>query len=263
MIIVFAGPSIRGLDMPDRGDFELRPPVQQGDVYLAAREKPKAIGIIDGYFEGAPSVWHKEILWAMAQGIAVLGASSMGALRAAELEAFGMIGVGAIFEAYRDEELEDDDEVALLHGPPEIGYPVLSLAMVNVRATLAAAQSAGLIDPTQARQLEDLAKREFYKTRTWDSILSKTDQRVLSKPLASDLHRWVQNHGIDQKQLDAQALLARLHEGDFTAPKVNYHFEETDLWLNATQIWQRRRPDSSSALSPENRQSGGVSFMDE
>ena len=71
-----------------------------------------AIGIIDGYFENIPSVWHKEILWAMSQGIHVFGSASMGALRAAELAPFGMEGVGAIFEAYRDGWLEDDDEVA-------------------------------------------------------------------------------------------------------------------------------------------------------
>ena len=71
------------------------PPVSQGDVYRVALERPRAIGIIDGYFERVPAVWHKEILWAMTQGIHVFGSASMGALRAAELEAFGMEGVGA------------------------------------------------------------------------------------------------------------------------------------------------------------------------
>ena len=53
----------------------------------------------------------------MSQGIHVFGSASMGALRA-ELCPFGMVGVGRIFEAYRDGELEDDDEVAVIHGPP-------------------------------------------------------------------------------------------------------------------------------------------------
>ena len=64
--------------------------------------RPRAVGIIDGYFQQVPSVWHKEILWAMAQGVHVFGSASMGALRAAELAPFGMRGVGLIFEAYRD-----------------------------------------------------------------------------------------------------------------------------------------------------------------
>ena len=66
----------------------------------------------------------------------MFGAASMGALRAAELAAFGMEGVGAIFEAFREGVLEDDDEVAVIHGPAEFGYPVLSEAMVNIRRTL-------------------------------------------------------------------------------------------------------------------------------
>ena len=90
--------------------------------------RPRAIGIVDGYFQWAPAVWHKEILWAIGQGVHVFGAASMGALRAAELAPFGMRGVGRIFEAYRDGSLgrrqpfEDDDEVAVVHGPPESGY---------------------------------------------------------------------------------------------------------------------------------------------
>ena len=78
------------------------PPAAQGDVYRAALSRPVAIGLVDGYFERVPAVWHKEILWALSQGIHVFGSASMGALRAAELAPFGMVGVGAIFEAYRD-----------------------------------------------------------------------------------------------------------------------------------------------------------------
>src|SRR6185295_18286818 len=111
------------------------PPVSQGDVYRLARLGPRAIGIIDGYFDRVPAVWHKEILWALARGIHVFGSASMGALRAAELAAFGMLGVGEIFEAFRDGVLDDDAEVAVAHGQAESGYRATSEAMVNVRAT--------------------------------------------------------------------------------------------------------------------------------
>ena len=85
--IIFAGPSLAGAELSAYPKLDIRPPVRQGDVWRASRDKPRAIGIIDGYFEGVPSVWHKEILWALGQGIPVLGASSMGALRAAEMAA--------------------------------------------------------------------------------------------------------------------------------------------------------------------------------
>ena len=90
--IIFAGPSLPPRWRPDDARFDWRPPVRQGELYRAALAHPTAIGIIDGYFEVVPTVWHKEILWAMAQGIHVFGAASIGALRAAELDVFGMRG---------------------------------------------------------------------------------------------------------------------------------------------------------------------------
>ena len=89
--IVFAGPSLAGADLSLPEDFVLAPPARQGDVYRAARSRPTAIGVVDGYFEGVPSVWHKEILWALSNGIAVYGSASIGALRAAEMQAFDII----------------------------------------------------------------------------------------------------------------------------------------------------------------------------
>ncbi|TMJ43028.1 MAG: hypothetical protein E6G89_02470 [Alphaproteobacteria bacterium] len=134
--IIFAGPTIRKPDIIRLCDATILPPAAMGDIYRAARQRPRAIGIIDGDFEGAPSVWHKEILWAMAEGIEVFGASSMGALRAAELANFGMCGIGEIFAAYVAGRLEDDDEVAVEHGPAEMNYITLSEPLVNIRATI-------------------------------------------------------------------------------------------------------------------------------
>ena len=100
---VFLGPTLPTAEVAGILDATCLPPVQLGDVYrVVARHRPRAIGIVDGYFQWAPAVWHKEILWAICQGVHVFGAASMGALRAAELAPFGMQGVGRIFEAYRD-----------------------------------------------------------------------------------------------------------------------------------------------------------------
>ena len=134
--VIFAGPSLPPSTRPTDPAFEWHPPLRQGELYQAALTRPAIIGITDGYFEVTPTVWHKEILWAMTQGIHVYGSASIGALRAAELHFFGMKGVGRIFEAYRQGILSDDDEVAVLHGPEELDYPAVTEAMVNIRATL-------------------------------------------------------------------------------------------------------------------------------
>ena len=134
--VVFVGPTLTPNAVAESLEAEILPPVRQGDVYRVARKNPTAIGIIDGFFEGVPSVWHKEILWAIEQGIPVFGSASMGALRAAELADFGMIGVGRIFEDYYSGVLQDDDEVAVLHSPAELGFQSLSEPMVSIRATV-------------------------------------------------------------------------------------------------------------------------------
>src|SRR6266851_3875937 len=172
-IVVFTGPTISAEDALQELEATYLPPVSQGDVYRAAVRKPLAIGIIDGYFERVPAVWHKEILWAMSQGIHVFGAASMGALRAAELEAFGMEGVGSIFEAFRDGALEDDDEVAVAHAGAEFDFRPGSEAMVDIRHTLGLALDAGVIRHKTRARIEAAAKARFYPDRRYEPILSE------------------------------------------------------------------------------------------
>jgi hypothetical protein len=234
--VIFVGPSLPPRWRPaDEELWDWRPPVRQGELYRAALTRPDAIGIIDGYFEIVPTVWHKEILWAMAEGIHVFGAASIGALRAAELDAFGMRGIGRIYEDFRDGVLEDDDEVAVLHGPAELGYPPVTEAMVNIRATLAAAVQGGILAPELAANLTDIAKALFYKERSRDAVLQKA-----AAGWPTDLLRafadWLTHGCIDQKRRDAEAMLAaiRSHLAAHPGPlKVNYELADTVAWRAA------------------------------
>jgi len=233
---VFVGPTLRPDDLPAAADVAFLPPVAQGDVYRVAQGRPAAIGIIDGYFEGALSVWHKEILWAMAEGIHVFGSASMGALRAAELHPFGMRGIGRIFEAYRDGELEDDDEVAVIHGPRETGYVALSEAMVNIRETLAAAARAGVIGAPTRDALVGLAKDLFYHDRTFERLLQAGDQSLPPREIAA-LRDWLPEGRIDQKRTDALAMLEAVRSTLASAPepmRVDYVLEWTEAWDDAS-----------------------------
>ncbi|MDS9469916.1 TfuA-like protein [Paracoccus sp. MBLB3053] len=234
-IIVFAGPSLRESDTLAHPDFDFRPPVRQGELYKAALSGPAAIGVIDGYFDGAPAVWHKEVLWALSQGIAVYGASSMGALRAAELHPFGMQGIGRIFEDYRDGVLTDDDEVALLHGPAETGFVALSEPMVNIRATVAAAVVQGVLDKPAAAALVRSAKRLFYQERNWQAAISAAEGFDAAR--RQRFFDWLARGRIDQKRLDALALLAALAEHRPPPPgPPGFVFEHTEAWANAPWI---------------------------
>ena len=129
-LVAFLGPSLPA-DEARRivPGVVLLPPVCQGDLTSAVLNlRPRAILVVDGEFGQALSVWHKEILDALDRGVRVLGASSMGALRAAELDRFGMEGVGAIYEHYRDGWLTNDADVALVHASADDGYRAVVVA---------------------------------------------------------------------------------------------------------------------------------------
>jgi hypothetical protein len=236
-IVIFSGPTISAdegrREVPELADASWCPPVAQGDFYLAARERPWGIGIVDGYFDRLASVWHKEILWALDQGVHVFGAASLGALRAVECAPFGMVGVGEIFAAFARGELSDDDEVTVFHGPAATGYAAGSEAMVNLRATFAAAAGAGVIGESTRGLLVAIAKALLYPERGMALVLEQARRAGLPNPELDALAAWLPTGRVDQKKLDALAMLRRIaaarieHPGRFEA---TFPFQRTEAW---------------------------------
>lgn len=211
MKLIFAGPSLHGTEVHIPSGTELRPPAAKGDIRKAVEEGAGVIGLVDGYFETTAAVWHKEILHALSCGVRVFGAASIGALRAAECAAFGMTGVGAIYEAYAAGVVEDDAEVALLHAPRELGYAPLSEPLVNVRATLDGLRRAGLAGDRQTRALFEAASSIYYKERNWRAILSAA---ALSPDERAHIGALVRRSRVDQKAIDAMALVRAVDQAD-------------------------------------------------
>jgi hypothetical protein len=257
---VFVGPTVPIPHARSVLDAVYLPPVRQGDVYRAVvRHRPRAVGIIDGYFQQVPSVWHKEILWAMAQGVHVFGSASMGALRAAELASFGMRGVGMVFEAYRDgrltpyldEPFEDDDEVAVMHGAAETGFAPLSEAMVNIRCTLASAVEASLITPATRDTLARLGKELFYPDRSYRRLLALGGQRGLPMTELDALDAWLVTGGVNQKRADALDMLTTMREFIASDPgpaRVDYVFEASAMWNRAARDFASLGPEPEALL---------------
>ena len=249
-VIVFSGPTLGPAEARWPIDAEFRPPASQGDVYQAARTRPDAIGIIDGYFDRVPAIWHKEILWAMAQGIPVYGSASMGALRAAELADFGMIGVGAIFDAFRSGELEDDDEVAVAHASREEGYRPVSEAMVNIRATLLRAAREGVLSPRTHAALIEVAKETFYAERSYAGLHEACSNQTLPPGEMQGLRRWLPGGRVNQKRDDAVLMLQRMKE-DLAAgrrpARADYTFEHTTWWELVTRRGAPAPEESAAA----------------
>jgi hypothetical protein len=234
-VVVFLGPSLPAAQarriLP--GALVL-PPCAMGDVLDALnRHTPDAIAIVDGLFERTPSVWHKEILYALAQGVAVFGGGSMGALRAAELHPFGMRGVGRIFEDFAQGRLEDDDEVAVTHLSAADGYRPMCEPMVNLRYGLELALDAGLLDATQCDTLVAAMKRVHYPERSWDVLFQQARALGIGGAQVDALERLVQSRRPDRKAEDAVAVLeaVRAWQHERTPPPApRPAFEPTVFW---------------------------------
>jgi hypothetical protein len=219
--VVFLGPTLDVASARHVLDADYRSPVQRGDVLRVLYRDPDTIGIIDGYFHTVRSVWHKEILLALERGVRVYGAASMGALRAAELHRFGMIGVGEVFTAYHDGQLDDDDEVAVLHATAEQGYRPLSVAMVDIRDAYAAAAAADVVSACVVDQLIAIAKALHYAERSHRRVLTAARRSGVLARDVNSLIRFLRGYGPAVKHRDALAMLyaiASAHTGDAPQP---------------------------------------------
>jgi hypothetical protein len=245
--VVFLGPTLSWREADAVLPAIYLPPVRQGDVYRAVmRYAPPAIGIVDGAFLDVAAVWHREILWAMSQGVHVFGAASMGALRAAELAPFGMRGIGRIAAAYRngrwpgyDDPFEDDDEVAVIHAPVEAGGMALSDAMVDIRDTLLAAEAAGVIDRARRDALAVAMKRLHFRER---SVARLADADAV-------LRLWLPDNRVYRKRLDALEMLTAMHEMLTAEPapfQATFRFERALVWQQF--VAEADPPDDTEAL---------------
>lgn len=208
-VAVFAGPSLPPQVRPDDERLEWFPPAATGDALELVGQSYDAICLIDGYFDHRPAPWHKELLLVMASGTGLFGASSMGALRAAELDQYGMVGVGTIYRAYRSGLLTGDDEVALVHGPESIGWAAASVPMVEVRATLVQAVRIGLVEKDLALKLRIAAHAIHYVDRDWPMMAAAFQRQSLAGP---ELAQQLAALHVPLKQRDAVRCLAQAVE---------------------------------------------------
>ena len=200
-VFAFAGPSLVSADRAAFPGVDGRAPAGAGDLLRLGAAAGDVVCLIDGYFDHRPAVRHKELLLLLSRGVAILGASSIGALRAAEMRPYGMIGVGAVFAAYARGALTGDDEVALVHAGPEQDWRPVSIPLVDVRATLVPARRERAVTRGEARALLRAAAGIHYIDRDWPSVCLATD-------LESDFRRWLETGAVSQKRADALACLA-------------------------------------------------------
>ncbi|MFM6007980.1 MAG: TfuA-like protein, partial [Sphaerospermopsis kisseleviana] len=235
----FLGPSLPRHKAAQILNAQYYPPASKGDIYRIITSGVKAIILIDGIFHSKPSIWHRELIHAMEEGIQVFGASSMGALRASELEAVGMVGYGKVFEWYRDGVIEGDDEVALIHGIEESNFIAMSEPLVNIRYTLLKCVEENCLTVEQAEDFIAEAKQLYYPQRSYHHLIQSPLIEKLPLQQAYKLKQYLQDNQINIKQLDTIGLLklyASLGENTTVGQKQCLCYPSIDLQFERSKM---------------------------
>lgn len=225
---LFVGPTLHGEATASR--VKRFGPAAMGSVFRAVEAGYRRIGIIDGHFGNVPSVWHKEILFALSKGVEVSGAASMGALRAAELHPYGMIGIGRAYRLFRRGLLTDDDELAVIHAPEAIAFCPLSEAMINIRFTLRKLQRLGMLSAATEQALVRDMKSLHFSERTREE-LERCASTIVGDEQAQRVADIYARAYVDVKRTDALALVAWITRDASTPRRLRrWRFPATGYW---------------------------------
>jgi hypothetical protein len=154
-----------------------------------------------------------------------------------------MVGIGAIFEAYRSGEFEDDDEVAVVHASGEDGFRALSSAMATLRFGLARAVASSIISDRSRQTLIRSAKARFYQERSWKALLADGRNAAVDAVELGKLEKWLRDEDPNQKRDDAIALLERMAsdiDAGRGAFKPAFSFEPTVFWDRAERALREK-----------------------
>ncbi|MFE3442248.1 TfuA-like protein [Nocardia sp. NPDC059180] len=223
----------------------LRPPIKHGDLFGSALGPDETVVVIDGLYHQNPALRHKEYLHALDAGARVIGASSIGAIRGAELFRFGMEVVGTVGRWYLQGEVDSDAEVAVAHLDDEHGWRPLSIPMVNIRY---AVQHGGF-DSTVADRIIAIAREIFYVERSGSALVNVIDAEfgaTVSSALLPD-KKLCEEHDI--KKLDALTALRHAHFSDTASNGRRTQLATADWRTPYFYQWQNDAIDSGRLVA--------------
>jgi hypothetical protein len=205
--VIFAGPSLDSRKLASMTTASIAPPIRRGDLDEFADHDQFVL--IDGEFGQSLSVSPKEILTLLDRGKVVIGASSMGALRASELDVYGMIGVGWVYERFARAAVRRDDDVALAFSP--LDFTPVTVPMVNVEYWLEVLQSKGKVRKQEEAAIRRAARAIFFADRTEARLFSAL-RKVLGADRVDSLLAETRGRISDIKAIDARRAIRLAHE---------------------------------------------------
>ena len=212
--IIFLGPSLSHEKAKKIFDADYRPPAKKGDFLRLAADfdvAEMAVGFVDGVFlHDYPPTPIEVYHLARKNGVLLAGAASLGALRAVELEKFGMRGIGKIFQLYKSGKLNADDEVAVTFAS-EGDYQLQSEAMIDIRYNLYLAHKNRVISEKAKRALVKMAKEIYFPHRKYVYILEEAKNRYpMLESQIDSFGRYITSNRRSLKEIDAIKLVKYL-----------------------------------------------------
>ena len=189
------------LDSHDDIEVVYKRPIKRGDLSHDIKENPDIIAIIDGVFHQYSAVGHREILSVMKKGVKVYGSSSMGALRASELDVLGMEGIGYCYNEYASGNVTSDDDVAVMLDSETL--EALSVPLISMNYVFTNAVAENIITKEEKDELIKITKETYYPKRNYAQTLSQSSLDADKKGKLIDFIRTSK----DIKKEDAKELL--------------------------------------------------------
>ena len=206
--VIFLGPTLSQKTARQIFDADYRPPAKKGDLLrLATRAEITMVGLIDGVFlQDYPPTPIEVYQLVKRQNIFVAGAASLGALRAVELEKYGMFGIGKVFELYKKGTICADDEIAVTFGQDD--YALQSEAMIDIRYNLFLAYKKSAISKNAKNAIAKVAKGIYFPDRNYEHILDKAKKRYPNlAPEIESFRIYVAENRKSLKEIDAINLI--------------------------------------------------------
>ena len=189
------------LDSHDDIEVVYKRPIKRGDLSHDIKENPDIIAIIDGVFHQNSAVGHREILSVIKKGVKVYGSSSMGALRASELDVLGMEGIGYCYNEYASGNVTSDDDVAVMLDSETL--EALSVPLISMNYVFTNAVAENIITKEEKDELIKITKETYYPKRNYAQTLSQSSLDADKKGKLIDFSRTSK----DIKKEDAKELL--------------------------------------------------------
>lgn len=242
-MIAFVGPSIARAEAERLcPGLDLRPPIRRGDLYREREKGAWGFLIIDGVFMREDAVSPREVVDVLEDGALVVGASSMGALRAADCWPAGARGIGLIYRLYRLGVLESDEDVVAVGGDGPAA--AVSLSLVNVRYAVSRAVRRRLIDRATARQIVSAAAGIYYPERTWPEVLRRAG------PLPPALPEHCAQCDLQREDAERALIGVRQMLSD-AGPLASRHRRKGDAPFLRSELTRERGYDATGGVDPE------------